>query len=102
MDRKAADLIKQILRYNPEERISLENMLLHPFFTQFFPNGIKCLKRPDNTKYWIFIISKDHPLTWNPVYNGNNITIPVPNNNIYNPYSTQTYTQTQSQNNYNN
>ena len=102
MDRKAADLIKQILRYNPEERISLENMLLHPFFTQFFPNGIKCLKRPDNTKYRIFIISKDHPLTWNPVYNGNNITIPVPNNNIYNPYSTQTYTQTQSQNNYNN
>ena len=102
MDRKAADLIKQILRYNPEERISLENMLLHPFFTQFFPNGIKCLKRPDNTRYRIFIISKDHPLTWNPVYNGNNITIPVPNNNIYNPYSTQTYTQTQSQNNYNN
>ena len=96
MDRKAGDLISRILRYNPEERISLESMLMHPFFTQFFPNAISCLKRPDNTKYKVFIISKDHPLTWNPVYT-NNRPMPV-QPQLYNPYSTQTYTQ----NNYNN
>jgi len=96
MDRKAGDLISRILRYNPEERISLESMLMHPFFTQFFPNAISCLKRPDNTRYKVFIVSKDHPLTWNPVYT-NNRPIPV-QPQLYNPYSTQTY----NQNNYNN
>ena len=97
MDRKAADLISKILRYNPEERISLENMLMHPFFTQFFPNAISCLKRPDDTKYKVFIISKDHPLTWNPVFNSSN-RIQKVQPQLYNPYSTQTYNQT----NYNN
>ena len=97
MDRKAGDLISKILRYNPSERISLENMLMHPFFTQFFPNAISCLKRPDNTQYKVFIISKDHPLTWNPIYNSVKRTIPIQSQS-YNPYSTQTY----NQNNYNN
>ena len=97
MDRKAGDLISKILRYNPSERISLESMLMHPFFTQFFPNAISCLKRPDNTQYKAFIISKDHPLTWNPVFNSVKRTIPV-QSQLYNPYSSQTY----NQNNYNN
>ena len=70
MDRNAADLISKILRYNPEERISLRNMLMHPFFTKYFPNAVSCLKRPDNTQYKVFVVSKDHPLTWNPVYSG--------------------------------
>ena len=97
MDKKAKDLISKILKYYPYERISLENMLVHPFFTQFFPNAISCLKRPDDTKYKVFIISKDHPLTWNPVFNaGNRILRVQPQFN--NPYSTQTYNQT----NYNN
>ena len=97
MDKKAKDLISKILKYYPYERISLENMLMHPFFTQFFPNAISCLKRPDDTKYKVFIISKDHPLTWNPVFNaGNRILRVQPQFN--NPYSTQTYNQT----NYNN
>ena len=39
MDKKARDLISKILKYYPYERISLENMLMHPFFTQFFPNS---------------------------------------------------------------
>jgi aurora kinase len=97
MDKKARDLISKILKYYPYERISLENMLVHPFFTQFFPNAISCLKKPDDTKYKVFIISKDHPLTWNPVFNaGNRILRVQPQFN--NPYSTQTYNQT----NYNN
>ena len=97
MDKKARDLISKILKYYPYERISLENMLMHPFFTQFFPNAISCLKRPDDTKYKVFIISKDHPLTWNPVFNASNRIMRV-QPQLVNPYSTQTY----NQNNYNN
>ncbi len=97
MDKKARDLISKILKYYPYERISLENMLMHPFFTQFFPNAISCLKRPDDTKYKVFIISKDHPLTWNPVFNASNRVMRV-QPQLNNPYSTQTY----NQNNYNN
>ena len=97
MDKKARDLISKILKYYPYERISLENMLMHPFFTQFFPNAISCLKRPDDTKYKVFIISKDHPLTWNPVFNASNRVMRV-QPQLNNPYSTQTY----KQNNYNN
>ena len=72
MDSDAADLITKILKYNPDERISLEQMLLHPFFTKFFPNAISTLIKPDKSiQYRVFIVSKDNPLTWNPIYNGN-------------------------------
>ena len=68
IDRDAADLISKILRGNPDQRISLEQMLQHQFFTKFFPNAISSLKKPDNSiKYKTFIVSKDNPLTWNPI-----------------------------------
>ena len=88
MDRDAADLISKILKYNPYERISLEQMLLHPFFTKYFPNAISCLKKPDNTQYKIFIVSKDNPLTWNPVLttSSNNLGIQLNSYNITNDY----------------
>ena len=94
MDRTAADLISKILKYNPEERISLRNMLNHPFFTQFFPNPTNCLIRPDNTQYKAFIISKDHPLTWNPVFTGDNYGLklkPFSNNANYSSQSLNQY-----------
>ena len=71
MDRDAVDLISKILKYNPYERLSLEQILLHPFFTKFYPNAISCLKEPDNTQYKVFIVSKDNPLIWNPVFDVN-------------------------------
>ena len=71
MDRDAADFIKKTLKFRPEERMTLEQMLLHPFITKYFPNAISCLKKPDNTQYKIFIISKDNPLNWNPIFTGN-------------------------------
>ena len=93
MDRNAADLISKILRYNPEERISLRNMLMHPFFTKYFPNGVSCLKRPDNTQYKVFVVSKDHPLTWNPVYSGNDVGLRLKPYLGAGGYSTQTLNQ---------
>ena len=97
MNRTAADLISKILRYNPEERISLRNMLNHPFFTQYFSNPTSCLKRPDNTQYKIFIISKDHPLTWNPIFTGDNYGLRLK------PYlGNEFFTQSLNQYNYDN
>ena len=93
MDRNAADLISKILRYNPEERISLRNMLMHPFFTKYFPNAVSCLKRPDNTQYKVFVVSKDHPLTWNPVYSGSDVGLRLKPYLGAGGYSTQTLNQ---------
>jgi serine/threonine protein kinase len=96
MDRDAADLISRILKYNPEERISLSQMLLHPFFTKFFPNAISSLIKPDNSiQYKVFIVSKDNPLTWNPIFNGTDLGLRLK------PYSNVQYT-TLNQYNYNN
>ena len=73
MDRDAYDLISKILKYNPEERLTLRQMLAHPFFTKYFPNAATCLITPDtSTQYKIFVVSKDNPLTWNPIYKGTN------------------------------
>ena len=84
MDKDAADLISKILKYYPEERISLEQMLLHPFFTKYFPNAISSLKVPDNTQYKVFVVSKDNPLTWNPAYSVNDYGLQLkPYNNDY-------------------
>ena len=84
MNRDAADLISRILKYNPEERISLEQMLLHPFFTKFFPNAISSLIKPDiSIQYNVFIVSKDNPLTWNPIFTGNNQNFNSYGNNDY-------------------
>ena len=95
IDRDAADLISRILKYNPEERISLEQMLLHPFFTKFFPNAISSLIKPDKSiKYSVFVVSKDNPLTWNPIYNQNNNTIKIES------YENNNYSSV-NQNNYN-
>ena len=96
MDRDAADLISKILKYNPEERVSLEQILLHPFFTKYYPNAISCLKTPDNTQYKVFIVSKDNPLIWNPVFDVNDYNLGQ--NNTY----TNNYTNNLDQYNYNN
>ena len=73
MDHDAADLISKILKYNPEERLTLRQMLAHPFFIKYFPNAATSLIKPDsNNQYKIFVVSKDNPLNWNPIFNGTN------------------------------
>ena len=86
MDRDAVDLISKILKYNPEERISLEQILLHPFFTKYYPNAISCLTTPDNTQYKVFIVSKDNPLFWNPILDANDYNLGQ-NNSYTNNYT---------------
>ena len=63
----AKNLIKKILKLDPNSRISLEEMLQHPFFNKHFPNSVSNLIKPgDQGEYKTFIISKDDPNTWEP------------------------------------
>ena len=63
----AKNLILKILKLDPNQRISLSDMLRHPFITKYFPNAAQSLIKPDNTnKSKPFIVSKDDPKTWEP------------------------------------
>ena len=69
----AKSLIKKILKSDPAARISLEEMLVQPFFTKYFPNAVKSLIKPDETiNYKPFIVSKDNPKTWDPISKDSN------------------------------
>ena len=56
----AKNLISKILKPDPEERISLVDMLKHPFFTKKLKidNLYTCLIKPETRKYPPFIISE--------------------------------------------
>ena len=80
MNSNAKDLISKILKLDPSERISLEEMLEHPFFTKYFPDAQKSLILPDpNIIYKTFIVSKDDPKTWDPVKKNSNMYGPLDN-----------------------
>ena len=88
MDRDAVDLLKKTLRYNPDERISLRNMLLHPFFTKYYPDAVNSLIKPDGKKQRTYVISRDNPnINYYPIDNvyDNNIIYNSNNNNVIYP-----------------
>ncbi len=63
----AKDLIKKILKLEPKERLSLEDILKHPFITKFIPDATKYLIKPEEgVQYKPFVVSKDEPKTWKP------------------------------------
>ena len=88
----AKNLISKILKLDPNARISLSDMLKHPFITKYIPNASECLIKPDESiKYKPFVVSKDDPNNWDPVIhetneivNDNNKTnqekVPIDNN----------------------
>ena len=81
------NLIMKILKIDPKMRISLIEMLNHPFFTKFFPNATSCLIKPnENLKYNTFVVSRDNPKTFNPIFNESN----VKENNFYNENKAKT------------
>ena len=97
IDKDAKDLISKILRYIPEERPSLRTILMHPFFTKFYPNAVNCLQTPNSIGHRLYIISKDHPLTYNDdLYNSSSFNGMITNQNV--PVS---YTNVSSLNQYN-
>ena len=62
----AKNLIMKILKLDPNARISLSDMLAHPFITKYFPNAAQSLIKPDTRKNKPFVVSKDDPKTWEP------------------------------------
>ena len=63
----AKDLIMKILKLDPKQRLSLEDMLKHPFITKYVPDATKYLIKPEEgVQYKPFIVSKDDPKTWKP------------------------------------
>jgi len=83
------DLISKILKKNPNERLSIEKILSHSFFTKYFPNAVKELIKPDNQIHKVFIVSSDDPNTWTPTKTMmNSIKVPkkiTSTNNVTNP-----------------
>ena len=80
INKEAKDLITKILKLDPSERITLEDMLEHPFFTKYFPDANKSLILPDpNIIYKTFVVSKDDPKTWDPVKKNSNMHGPMDN-----------------------
>ena len=68
IDREEKDLISKILKYNPNDRLTVEEILRHPFIEKYFPNAVNELIIPDNDlKYKIFVVSVDDPKYWDPI-----------------------------------
>ena len=68
MDPNAKDLISKILKLDPDERLTLEDIIQHEFFLKYFPDAPSCLILPDpDITYKTFVVSKDDPKTWDPV-----------------------------------
>ena len=79
----AKNLISKILKLDPNARISLPEMLNHPFITKYFPNAYENLIKPDESiKYKPFIVSKDDPNNWDPIIHENNIDKNIDNKEI--------------------
>ena len=87
MDKDARDLISKILRYMPEERPSLRTILMHPFFTKYYPNAVNCLQVPNPEGHRLYIISKDHPLTYNEGLSNDLFNQIIPNQNLQTTYT---------------
>ena len=66
MDPDAKDLITKILKLNPKERPTIQQILNHKFISTYYPNVESELIKPDHQERKIFVVSKDNPKTWGP------------------------------------
>ena len=103
IDPDIKDLISKILKKNPNERLSIEKILSHNFFTKYFPNAVKELIKPDNKLHKVFIVSSDDPNTWTP-NKTNSIKVPkkLTSKNETNAYNLDNNNAANSINNSNN
>ena len=71
----AKNLIIKILKIEPEQRISLTEIIQHDFFTKHLKDPLQFLIKPEeNITYNTFLVSKDDPKTWNYKLNDENDT----------------------------
>ena len=68
INNEAKDLISKILKYNPYDRLTAEEILNHTFIRKYFPKAVDQLITPDeNLRYKIFVVSVDNPKHWDPI-----------------------------------
>ena len=66
---EAKDLISKILKYNPNDRLTITEILNHLYIKKYFPNAVNELILPEESlKYKTFIVSVDNPKNWEPIY----------------------------------
>ena len=71
----AKNLIIKILKIEPDQRISLTDIIQHDFFSKHLKDPIQFLVKPEeNVQYNTFLVSKDDPKTWNFKLNDENDT----------------------------
>ena len=80
MDPDAKDLVSKILKLDGKDRLPIEQMLAHPFFTKHFPNAVKELIKPEVNEIPTFVISVDDPKDYGKKQNRNNANIQMGNN----------------------
>ena len=96
---EAKDLIGKILKYNPEERLNIKEILEHFFIKKYFPNAVNELILPEQgLKYRIFVVSMDDPQKWNPFITEEEETKKENNNNQYFPSNNRTIKRTNTMN----
>ena len=61
MDPDAKDLISKILKLHGKDRLPIEQILSHKFFSKYFPNALKELIKPESQKITTFVVSIDDP-----------------------------------------
>ena len=76
----AKNLIIKILKVEPDQRISLIDMIQHDYFTKHIKDPLQYLVKPEeNVQYNTFLVSKDDPKTWNYKLNDDNDTDVIKN-----------------------
>ena len=76
----AKNLIIKILKIEPDQRISLTDIIQHDFFSKHLKDPIQFLVKPEeNVQYNTFLVSKDDPKTWNYKLNDENDTDVISN-----------------------
>ena len=71
----AKNLIIKILKIEPDQRISLTDIIQHDFFSKHLKDPLQFLIKPEeNVQYNTFLVSKDDPKTWNFKLNDENDT----------------------------
>ena len=76
----AKNLIIKILKIEPDQRISLTDIIQHDFFSKHLKDPLQFLIKPEeNVQYNTFLVSKDDPKTWNYKLNDENDTDVISN-----------------------
>ena len=91
MDPDAKDLISKVLKLNGKDRLPIEKILAHKFFSQFFPNAVKELIKPAPHEVPTFVVSIDDPKDYGKQKDRNNAnnTNTQKRNNTAQPPNTQ-------------